>query len=309
MCRMFEVVTGRKSKGSVDKLEGLTKAYTDQNKKIAIISIPVELMEIDTRYQTDERTERDLQYLVRNWDERKLMPLLGVPHWEEGKVYIVDGYGRWIASQLVDKKRYKDLEVQVIFTAPTNPNERLAFEAELYAYQNAQVKDLTPIQKHGAMMVLHDPATEMLEKLRMKYGFEYVVNQGMREASVLGSYTVTLNLCKIDNGDCARYVFDICRGAGFDRKPNGYSTYVMRALRDAYKLYANNREETKEYLIRGFRKINPVTLKANAVVKYPMLDMKTAVSLFVEDLIVENLGLEQSREVVGTRVMPIKKAI
>lgn len=29
MCRMFEVVTGRKSKGSVDKLEGLTKAYTD----------------------------------------------------------------------------------------------------------------------------------------------------------------------------------------------------------------------------------------------------------------------------------------
>ena len=83
----------------------------------------------------------------------------------------------------------------------------------------------------------------------------------------------------------------------------------MRALRDAYKLYANNREETKEYLIRGFRKINPVTLKANAVVKYPMLDMKTAVSLFVEDLIVENLGLEQSREVVGTRVMPIKKAI
>lgn len=137
MCRMFEVVTGRKSKGSVDKLEGLTKAYTDQNKKIAIISIPVELMEIDTRYQTDERTERDLQYLVRNWDERKLMPLLGVPHWEEGKVYIVDGYGRWIASQLVDKKRYQDLEVQVIFTAPTNPNERLAFEAELYAYQNA----------------------------------------------------------------------------------------------------------------------------------------------------------------------------
>ena len=40
-----------------------------------------------------------------------------------------------------------------------------------------------------------------------------------------------------------------------------------------------------------------------------MLDMKTAVSLFVEDLIVENLGLEQSREVVGTRVMKIKKAI
>lgn len=142
MCKMFEVVTGKRSKGSVDKLEGLTKMYTDINEEIAIIKIPVELMEVDSRYQTDERTERDLQYLVRNWDERKLMPLMGVPHWEEGKVYIVDGYGRWIAK---------------------------------------------------------------------------------------------------------------------------------------------------------------------ATVKYPMLDMKTAVSLYTEDMVVKNLGLEQSREVSGTRVVPIKR--
>ncbi len=58
MCKMFEVVTGRKSKGSVDKLEGLTKMYADLGEEIAIIKIPVELMEIDTRYQTEERTER-----------------------------------------------------------------------------------------------------------------------------------------------------------------------------------------------------------------------------------------------------------
>lgn len=114
MCKMFEVVTGKKSKGSVDKLEGLTKMYTDINEEIAIIKIPVELMEVDSRYQTDERTERNLQYLVRNWDERKLMPLMGVPHWEEGKVYIVDGYGRWIASQIVNKKKYKDLKVHLM---------------------------------------------------------------------------------------------------------------------------------------------------------------------------------------------------
>lgn len=309
MCKMFEVVTGRKSKGSVDKLEGLTKMYTDIHEDIAIIKIPVDLMEVDTRYQTDERTERDLQYLVRNWDERKLMPLMGVPHWEEGKVYIVDGYGRWIASQIVNKKKYKDLKVQMILNAPTDPQERLEFEAEMYAFQNRDVKDLTAIQKHGAMMVLHDPATEKLEELRREYGFEYVNNKGMREASVLGSYTVTLDLCKVDNGNCAKYVFDICAGAGFDRKPNGYSTYIMRALRDIYKLYANNRESTKSFLIEEFRSITPVGLKANAVVKYPMLDMKIAVSLYVEDLVVENLGLEQSREVVGTKVMPIRKVV
>lgn len=307
MCKMFEVVTGKKSKGSVDKLEGLTKMYTDINEEIAIIKIPVELMEVDSRYQTDERTERDLQYLVRNWDERKLMPLMGVPHWEEGKVYIVDGYGRWIASQIVNKKKYKDLKVQMILNAPTNPEERLEFEAEMYAFQNRDVKDLTPIQKHGAMMVLHDPSTEILENMRKKYGFEYVANKGNREASVLGSYTETLRLCKLDNGKAAEYVFDICAGAGFDRKPNGYSTYIMRSLRDIYKLYANDREATKEFLIEELRQITPVGLKAKATVKYPMLDMKTAVSLYTEDMVVKNLGLEQSREVSGTRVVLIKK--
>lgn len=307
MCRMFEVVTGKKSRGDKGLLRGLTKAYTDMNETIAIIRIPVELLEIDSRYQTDARTERDLQYLVRNWDERKLMPLLGVPHWEEGKVYIVDGYGRWISSQLVDKEKYNDLPVQMILNAPTEHMERLKFEAELYAFQNTETKDPTPIQKHGAMIVLNDPATETLEKLRRKYGFEYVANKGNREASILGSYTETLSLCKIDNGKAADYVFDICSKAGFDRKPNGYSTYIMRALRDVYKLYANDRQRTKELLIEKFRSITPLNLKAESVVRYPMLEMKIAVSLYIEDLVVENLGLEQSREVIGTKVMPIKK--
>ena len=158
------------------------------------------------------------------------------------------------------------------------------------------------------MIVLHDAATEILENMKKKYGFEYSANKGNREASVLGSYTVTLALCKLDNGKAAEYVFDICGGAGFDRKPNGYSTYVMRALRDMYKLYANDRENTKQYFICELRSITPLSLKANAVVKYPMLDMKTAVSLYLEDMLVEDLGLEQSRELSGTKLVPIKKA-
>ena len=307
MCKMFEVVSGRKSIGSIDKLEGLTKLYTDLGEDIAIINIPVDLMEIDSRYQTEERTARDLRYLTENWDERKLMSLIGVPHWEEGKVYIVDGYGRWISSQIVNKEKYKDLKVQLLLNAPTEPDERLSYEAEIYAFQNKQVKNLTPIQKHDAMMILHDDATEILEKLRRKYGFEYKAGKGNREASVIGSYSYALNLCKIDNGKAANYVFNICEGAGFDRKSNGYATYIMKALKDMYRLYAKNRTETKNLLIHELRKVSPIVLKANAVVKYPMLEMKSAVSLYMEDMIIEKLGLEQSREVSGNKLIPIKR--
>ena len=81
----------------------------------------------------------------------------------------------------------------------------------------------------------------------------------------------------------------------------------MRGLRDIYRIYVNNREDTKKFLIKELRKIAPITLKANAVVKYPMLDFRTASSLYLEDMVVNNLGLEQSREISGTRLVPIKK--
>lgn len=166
MCRSFEIISGKENRGDKGLLKGLTKMYRDAKYNVAIIPIPVELLEIDTRYQTEVRTDRSLMYLVNNWDENKLLPLIGVPHWEEGKVYLVDGYGRWIASQMVDKEKYTDLQVLLILNAPNNAEDRLEFEAEMYAYQNKQVARMTAIQKHGAMVVLHDKATERLEKLK-----------------------------------------------------------------------------------------------------------------------------------------------
>lgn len=152
MCRSFEIISGKENRGDKGLLKGLTKMYRDAKYNVAIIPIPVELLEIDTRYQTEIRTERDLHYLVNNWNENKLLPLIGVPHWEEGKVYLVDGYGRWIASQLVDKKKYSDLQVLLVLNPPEDAEARLKFEAEMYAYQNKQVARMTAIQKHGAMV-------------------------------------------------------------------------------------------------------------------------------------------------------------
>ena len=309
MCRSFEIISGKENRGDKGLLKGLTKMYRDAKYNVAIIPIPVELLEIDTRYQTEIRTERDLRYLVNNWDENKLLPLIGVPHWEEGKVYLVDGYVRWIASQLVDKKKYSDLQVLLVLNPPEDAEARLKFEAEMYAYQNKQVARMTAIQKHGAMVVLQDKATERLEKLKDKYGFEYTAHKGSRGASVLGSYSVTLNICNIDDGKAAEFIFDICKGAGFDRKPNGYSTGIMKVLLDMYKLYSENRDNVQKYLVDEFRKITPLLLKARGVAKYPFLDYRLAMSLYVEDMIVDNLGLDQAREVKenSTKLVMIKK--
>lgn len=307
MCKSFEIITGKKNIGNVGKLEGLCKMYLDMGLTRAIIRIPVEMMEIDTRYQTEVRTERDLQYLVNNWDERKLLPLIVVPHWKEGKLYIVDGYGRWVASQIVDPVKYADLECMVLLDAPIDENERLSYEANLYAFQNKQVAKMTPIQRHGAMMCLQNSAAMALENLKEKYAFEFVSKPGKRDISILGSYTETLELCKLDNGKAANYVFGILVKAGFDRKVNGYSRYMLRGLRDIYKLYANDREETFEYFINAFRGQEPLYIKSAAVTKYPMLEVPTAVSLYLEDRVVEDLNLVQSRKTKGNRIVSIDK--
>ena len=135
----------------------------------------------------------------------------------------------------------------VVLNAPSDPEEREKYEAEMYAYQNKDVARMTAPQTHGARLIMHDKATETLEQMKQKYGFEYVLNKGNRSASVLGSYTEALDICK-QSKEMADYIFDICKKSGFDRKQNGYSTYVMRALKDVYKFYPLHRMENAEII-------------------------------------------------------------
>lgn len=300
MCKMFKEVTGKENKGNVSELKGLLKAAVDAKMNAVIVRIPVELLEIDESYQIPERTARSLEYLTKNWDDNKLLPLSGVPHWEEGKVYLFDGFGRWIGSQLI-KNPKDDLQVMVILNAPTDQKERRLYEAKMYAFQNVGTARMTAVQKHGAMLLMHDKATIILEAMKKKYDFEYVANKGNRSASVLGSYTEALAMCR-QGEDLAEFIFRICKKAGFDRKSNGYSTYVMRALRDLYKLYPENRTDVEKTMVKYMRKIEPVFLKSEAVVQYPLVDYKIACSLFLEDIVVRELNAKHKRKIENGKV-------
>ena len=84
---------------------------------------------------------------------------------------------------------------------------------------------------------------------------------------------------------------------------------MIRSLRDVYKLYSKDRTKIKKFLVNILRKTTPVLLKSQAVSKYPVLDFRTAVSLYVEDMVVKEFNLKQSREISGTRLVPIKTAM
>lgn len=170
MCKIFEEMTGKKNEGNVGELKGLLKSAVDARLNATIIKVPVELFDIDENYQIPERTARSLNYLVNHWDDNKLLPLAGVPHFEEGKIYLFDGFGRWIGSQLIQ-----------------NPNPE-------------------------------------------------------------------------------------------------------------------SREKIEKVLIKYLRKIEPIFLKSESVVAYPMVDYKIACSLFTEDIVVRELNAKHKRKVENGKV-------
>ena len=248
----------------------------------ALYEVPVDLLTIDPLYQTDERTQRSLKKLIDNWDENKLEPITIVPHEEEGMFYIVNGYGRWTASQhLPTPKKY--LCSIVLLGLSKDTDKRRVQEAELYAYQNSECSKMTPIQNHGALKIIGEPSVVLFEKLRDKYNFDFGFGKKTsKKINTIGSYSETLNMIKARDEKCFDFIFSTLIACGFDKKVNGYSTYVLRAMRDIYDNYGDKKEIVSA-IVEILRGITPEQFKSYAITKYPNLEYRSACTMYLED--------------------------
>ena len=248
----------------------------------ALYELPVDLLTIDPLYQTDERTQRSLKKLIDNWDENKLEPITVVPHEEEGMFYIVNGYGRWTASQhLPTPKKY--LCSIVLLGLSKDADKRRVQEAELYAYQNRDCSKMTPIQNHGALKIIGEPSVVLFEKLRDKYNFDFGFGKKTsKKINTIGSYSETLNMIKARDEKCFDFIFSTLIACGFDKKVNGYSTYVLRAMRDIYDNYGDKKEIVCA-VVEILRGITPEQFKSYAITKYPNLEYRSACTMYLED--------------------------
>ena len=137
-----------------------------------------------------------------------------------------------------------------------------------------------------------------------KYNFALSTHtQGRKNIGVIGSYAELYEIARRHGEECLEYIFDVSAKAGFNRKNNGYSIYIMRMLRDIWRLYYDNVNETREFLGKYLRDYEPAKLRAEAVTKYNMLDHKSACSMYIEDIIVDKLKLKRKREVVGSTIV------
>jgi hypothetical protein len=265
--------------------------------------VPLSCCFVDSRYQ-GMRTHKHLNRLKNKWDERKLTPIILVPHPEEYRFAVVDGQGRCLVAP---EKGMDRLNAIILMDAPEDLNERLKFEAEYFIGQDSEVENVKPLEKHLSRVIIGDSAAVSLDKLLNKYGIKFVTTKGNREESVLGSYTDTYSIVKVHGEKCLDFIFSIIDNAGWNKETNGYATFVMRALREVWIAHPNDRKEIHRYLSKELRQIDPALFSAEAKAKYPKRDHRVSCVLYVEDLVCDGLGIEKKIYVENGKKVKISK--
>lgn len=261
-------------------------------------SIPVELLYADPEYQRIEtRNERKIYGLAKEWDDAKMDALRVVPHPEEYRFAVVDGYGRMCASQMTETPK-TSLECEIIQGAPSDPEERLKFEARLYCEQQDETERLSPIQKHKANVLLRNSTAMILELVCNEYHVSIVSGKGWRNERTLGSYGDAFNIVRVHGEECLRYIFDVIKASGFDLEPNGYCRPVMVSLRNVYTAYG---KDSKKAISEFLRQSSPRDFKANAIAKYPKREANIACTLFLQDYLV-SMGYGQEYTIKDGRL-------
>ena len=251
--------------------------------------VPLSLCYVDARYQ-GLRHHRNINKLENKWDIRKLTPITLVAHPEEYRFAIVDGQGRSIVAP---KKGIDRLNAIILMDAPEDPSERLKFEAEYFIGQDTEVENVKPIEKHLSRIIIGDESALILDKLLKRYKISFENKKGNRSESVLGSYTDTYAIAKIHGEKCLDFILSIIENAGWNKEPNGYATFVMRALKESWVAHPNERKKIHTYLSKSLRYIDPALFSAKARTEYPQRDHRSACILFIEDMVCNNIGIEK----------------
>lgn len=264
-----------------------------RKKSIGIVAIDLSLLYVDQRYQ-GLRTHKRIKKLISNWDERKLSPIIVVPHAEEYRFAVVDGQGRLLAAKELG---YETLQAIVLLDAPENNEERLKFEAEVFIGQDDEIEKVKPLEKHLARVIIGDEAALALDNMFKHYNISYTDTKGAREAGVLGSYPTTYDIANRHGEVCLEFIFSIIHNASWDVEPNGYATFVTESLKDIWTSFQkpSDRERIHEYLSDVLREIDPTQFSSNARASYPMRkDTRRACTLYLEDLLFTDLHMKKT---------------
>ena len=241
--------------------------------------IPRELMSVDPAYQRLEtRNHRKIKAMHDNFDHMIMDALLVVPHPEESTFSIVDGYGRFIASEgILDK-----LECVVITSAPSDPDERRHFEASIFTRQSLYTEKVTPLQMHKANLILGEPNAVALQAVLDRHKLSIAEGKGARRPGTIGSYSSAYRIIKAKGKTAYESIISTCCKAGYNLSGDGLCDKIIMSL---YKIYSFYGDIGLAKVLPIMREIPPSTLKAEGIAAYPKR-VGLSLALYMQDYLV-----------------------
>lgn len=241
--------------------------------------IPRELMSVDPAYQRLEtRNHRKIKAMHDNFDYMIMDALLVVPHPEECTFSIVDGYGRFIASEgILDK-----LECVVITSAPEDPDERRCFEASIFTRQSLYTEKVTPLQMHKANLILGEQNAVALQAVLDRHKLSIAEDKGARKPGTIGSYSSAYKIIKAKGKTAYESIISTCCKAGYNLSGDGLCDKIIMSL---YKIYSFYGDIGLAKVLPIMRETPPSTLKAEGIAAYPKR-VGLSLALYMQDYLV-----------------------
>ena len=279
---------------SKERLFNLTMQNCQKIGNKVFVFIPMELLFVDARFQrVSESSKTKIRNLTNCWDDNKMDALKVSVHPEANEFSIIDGYHRFTAGKT---KGFNGFSCELIQGLSENPEERIIQEATLFATQNDEVDILSPVEKHKANVLRGVTENIVLQDIINKYNIPLKTNPSHGKVKIghLAGYTCALRIAKVYGEEMLDDIFYIICESRWNIAARGLSANVITSVANMLKFHPSHREEIKSELIKYFKPIEPDKFLASAMDKYPERKEKERLSLFLEDHLCEQIGMERT---------------
>lgn len=252
--------------------------------------VPIESLEIDLRYQRDPQLAKGkIKHLVDNWNPYKMDSLRIVPHPETYTFSVVDGGHRLEALKIMGAS---GVECEVLLGLSDDPDERLKEEAFIFSTQNKQKNILYPTQTHNANLICGVKANIIVDNLCKKYHIPLKKNlRGRTKSTHLAGFDRALKIANSHGEEMLDNIFNVICSSRWNLSSKGLGNLVLTTIKHILSLHPEHTEVIVNALIEYFTPIDPSQFFANAYTKYPERKEQERLVLFLEDYLVETLGL------------------
>lgn len=256
--------------------------------------IPLELLEIDNRYQRLESIDMNKVYeLVRNFDINQMEPIQVAPHPETYTFAVVNGSHRTLCQSI---RKETGIEAMLITGLSEDPDKRLIQESTIFVDQGLHDDRVKPFQAHNGnvlrgvkkYVVLDECLKDRKIILHSRLTKNYETSK--EEYAVLTGYTAALRTANMSKGkEILTNVFNIIERSGWHMATNGYSDKVITTLASILNLHDNS-EQVINTIIEYFTPMEPQEFFSRAYAAFPARKPKERLCMELELAISKIMG-------------------